>query len=189
MESATRTVQCACLGIGRRLDPALLRKYTALFLSGITLMLWRPRQEVCPAIMPKDSLSHITLVLVHKITEFIYISCWPYFSSVSCFSSAGSWTTTCWATFRRPWPNSLCCRTCKWTLLCCENGGPGLWRRVTWSLPTSSGYLATDGQSAIPSWCNLWPDFSLLFDSCGFLDVEHPLWREDGSVTYLYFCF
>jgi hypothetical protein len=27
-------------------------------------------------------------------------------------------------------------------------------------------------------------DFFFLFDSCGFVDVGHPLWREDGSVYY-----
>jgi hypothetical protein len=26
-------------------------------------------------------------------------------------------------------------------------------------------------------------------DDCGFLDKGHPLWREDGSVIYLYNCF
>jgi hypothetical protein len=41
------------------------------------------------------------------------------------------------------------------------------------------------------SWCraHIWnpgPDFSFLSHNCGFLDVEHPLWREDGSVIYLY---
>jgi hypothetical protein len=39
-----------------------------------------------------------------------------------------------------------------------------------------------------PAW-NLLPDCSFLSDSCGFLDVEHPLWREHGSVIYLYSCF
>jgi hypothetical protein len=29
-----------------------------------------------------------------------------------------------------------------------------------------------------------WPDFYFLFDNCGFRDVWHPLWREDGSVNY-----
>jgi hypothetical protein len=52
----------------------------------------------------------------------------------------------------------------------------------------------TDGQSASLSWCqapiwNSWPDFSFLPDNFGFLDVEHPLWREDGSVICLYNCF
>jgi hypothetical protein len=28
-----------------------------------------------------------------------------------------------------------------------------------------------------------------LSDDCRFIDVEHPLWREDGSVIYLYNCF
>jgi hypothetical protein len=36
---------------------------------------------------------------------------------------------------------------------------------------------------------NLWSDFSFLSDNCGFLDVVHPLWREDGSVIYSYNCF
>jgi hypothetical protein len=31
--------------------------------------------------------------------------------------------------------------------------------------------------------------FCFLSDDCGFLDVGHPLWREDGSVIYLYNCF
>jgi hypothetical protein len=54
--------------------------------------------------------------------------------------------------------------------------------------------VATDGQSASLSWHrapirNLRPDFSFLSDSCGFLDVGHPLWRENWSVICLYNCF
>jgi hypothetical protein len=54
--------------------------------------------------------------------------------------------------------------------------------------------IATDGQAASVSWCrvpiwNLWSNFSFLSDSCGFLDVQHPLWREDRSVICLYNCF
>jgi hypothetical protein len=29
-----------------------------------------------------------------------------------------------------------------------------------------------------------WPDFFYLSDDCRFLDMGHPLWREDGSVIY-----
>jgi hypothetical protein len=48
----------------------------------------------------------------------------------------------------------------------------------------------TDGQSFSLSWCRapIWSlglDILLLLsDSCGFLDVGSPLWREDGSVVY-----
>jgi hypothetical protein len=50
------------------------------------------------------------------------------------------------------------------------------------------------GQSASLSWYratiwNLWPDFTFLRDNCGFLEVEHPLWREDWSVIDSYVCF
>jgi hypothetical protein len=34
-----------------------------------------------------------------------------------------------------------------------------------------------------------WPNFCFLYDDCGFHDVGNPLWREDGSVIYLYNCF
>jgi hypothetical protein len=34
-----------------------------------------------------------------------------------------------------------------------------------------------------------WPDFFYFSDDCGFLDIEYLLWREDGSVIYLYNCF
>jgi hypothetical protein len=52
----------------------------------------------------------------------------------------------------------------------------------------------TDGRSASLSWYwapirSPWPDFCFLSDDYGFLDVGHPLWREDGSVIYLYNCF
>jgi hypothetical protein len=52
----------------------------------------------------------------------------------------------------------------------------------------------TDGHSASLSWCRApiwspWPDFCFLSDSCGILDVGHPLRREDGSVICLYNCF
>jgi hypothetical protein len=54
--------------------------------------------------------------------------------------------------------------------------------------------FTTDGQSVSLSWCRApiwspWPDFCFLSDDCGFLDVWRPLWREDGSVIYLYNCF
>jgi hypothetical protein len=44
-------------------------------------------------------------------------------------------------------------------------------------------------QTASPSWCRAliwspWPDFCFLSDSCGFLAVGRPLWRDDGSVIY-----
>jgi hypothetical protein len=47
------------------------------------------------------------------------------------------------------------------------------------------------GQSVLLSDSNLEPmtRFCFLSDDCGFLDVWHPLWREDGSVIYLYNCF
>jgi hypothetical protein len=31
--------------------------------------------------------------------------------------------------------------------------------------------------------------FFFCIDNCGFLDLGHPLWREDGSVIYSYNCF
>jgi hypothetical protein len=31
--------------------------------------------------------------------------------------------------------------------------------------------------------------FYFLSNNCGFLDVGHPLWRQDGFVIYLYNCF
>jgi hypothetical protein len=54
--------------------------------------------------------------------------------------------------------------------------------------------ITTDSQSAILSWCRdpiwcTWPDFFYLSDDCGFLDMEHHLWREDRSVIYSYNCF
>jgi hypothetical protein len=50
-------------------------------------------------------------------------------------------------------------------------------------------YVTTDGQSVSLS-CNkafnwgLRPDFLLLSDNCGFVDVGCPLWRKNGSVVY-----
>jgi hypothetical protein len=54
---------------------------------------------------------------------------------------------------------------------------------------TAQSYITTDGQSASLSWCQafIWgprPDFLLPSDSCGFVDVGRPLWREGGSVVY-----
>jgi hypothetical protein len=48
-------------------------------------------------------------------------------------------------------------------------------------------YVTTDGQPASLSWnkAPIWglrPDLYYLYDSCGFVDLERPLWREDGSV-------
>jgi hypothetical protein len=46
------------------------------------------------------------------------------------------------------------------------------------------------GQSVLVSSTHLGPKtrFLLLSDSCGFVDVRHPLWRVDGSVVYNCFC-
>jgi hypothetical protein len=57
------------------------------------------------------------------------------------------------------------------------------------SLSRVESYVTTDGQSAslsrnkAPIW-GLWPDFLLLSDSCGFVDVGCSLWRDNGSVVY-----
>jgi hypothetical protein len=54
-------------------------------------------------------------------------------------------------------------------------------------LSTESGsYVTTDGQPASLSWnkAPIWGLRLLLSDSCGFVDVGRPLWREDGSVVY-----
>jgi hypothetical protein len=44
--------------------------------------------------------------------------------------------------------------------------------------------ITTDGQSASLFWCRAPADFCFLSDDCGFLDVRHPLWRENGYVIY-----
>jgi hypothetical protein len=51
--------------------------------------------------------------------------------------------------------------------------------------------LQSVGQSVLVSGSRLstWPGFCFQPDDCGFLDVGHPLWREDGSVIYSYNCF
>jgi hypothetical protein len=52
------------------------------------------------------------------------------------------------------------------------------WRNLTWSW----SYFTNDGKSASLSWCRApiwspWPDFCILSDDCGFLNVRHPLSR------------
>jgi hypothetical protein len=59
---------------------------------------------------------------------------------------------------------------------------------LKWLNKKSESKLCYDRQSVSLSWCRglIWgprPNF-LLSDSCGFLDVGHPLWREDGPVVY-----
>jgi hypothetical protein len=46
----------------------------------------------------------------------------------------------------------------------------------------SESYVMTNGQSASMSWCQapIWGPS----DSCGFVDVDRPLWQEDRSVIY-----
>jgi hypothetical protein len=48
--------------------------------------------------------------------------------------------------------------------------------------------VTTDGQSASLSWCQApsgaQDQIFVTVDSCGFVDVECPFWREDGSVVY-----
>jgi hypothetical protein len=70
---------------------------------------------------------------------------------------------------------------CRWSL---RSGSlSGVW------LNRVESYITTDGESASLSWneAPIWdlrPDFLLLSDICGFVDVGHSLWREDGSVVY-----
>jgi hypothetical protein len=52
----------------------------------------------------------------------------------------------------------------------------------------SESYITTDGQPASLSWnkAPIWglrPDL-YFSESCGFVDLERPLWREAGSVVY-----
>jgi hypothetical protein len=61
------------------------------------------------------------------------------------------------------------------------------WRRISWI--ESESHVTTDGQPASLSWnkapiCGLRPDLYYLCDSCRFVDLGRPLWREDGSVVY-----
>jgi hypothetical protein len=55
-------------------------------------------------------------------------------------------------------------------------------------LSQSQSYVTTNGQSAsvLVSRTHQGPDTRclLLLDSCGFLDMRRPIWREDGSVVY-----
>jgi hypothetical protein len=55
--------------------------------------------------------------------------------------------------------------------------------RLTHNKGQIQSYVTTDGQSGsqAPIW-GLGPNF-YLSDSCGFVDVGRPLWREDGSVV------
>jgi hypothetical protein len=50
---------------------------------------------------------------------------------------------------------------------------------VNWRLTASLSWYRA------PIW-SPWPDFCFLSDDSGILDVGHPLWREAGSVIYLY---
>jgi hypothetical protein len=59
--------------------------------------------------------------------------------------------------------------------------------------PEWVSYFTTDSQSASLSWnkAPIWgfrPDFLLMSDNCGFIDVGRPLWREVGSVIYYVQC-
>jgi hypothetical protein len=52
----------------------------------------------------------------------------------------------------------------------------------------SESYVTTDGQPASLSWnkapfWGLRQDLYYLCDSCGFVDLGRPVWREDGSVV------
>jgi hypothetical protein len=74
----------------------------------------------------------------------------------------------------------------------CYNGSLVTWTVVglTTAIDNESeSYITADGQSASLSWNKspIWglrPDFLLLSDSCGFVDVGRSLWREEGSVIY-----
>jgi hypothetical protein len=68
------------------------------------------------------------------------------------------------------------------------------WSVVAWTLLNSAwlteseSYVTTDGQPASLSWnkapfWDLRPDLYYCLDSCGFVDLGRPLWREDGSVV------
>jgi hypothetical protein len=55
---------------------------------------------------------------------------------------------------------------------------------------TTVSYITTDGQSVLVSSTHLGltTRFLLLSDSCGFVDVGRPLWRENRSVFYYVQC-
>jgi hypothetical protein len=67
-----------------------------------------------------------------------------------------------------------------------------LWRMIyeeSLEMSWVESYVTTDGQPANLSWnkAPIWglrPDLYYLCDSCGFVDLGRPLWREDGSVVY-----
>jgi hypothetical protein len=69
-----------------------------------------------------------------------------------------------------------------------QPGGPGSCIEVKLKLICD---WRSVGQSALVSGFHLEPmtSFCFLSDDCWILDVGHPLWREDGSVIYLYNCF
>jgi hypothetical protein len=67
--------------------------------------------------------------------------------------------------------------------------GPPLWQRRGESLSKSKVKIMlqpTVNQSFLVSNPHLGPKtrFLLLLDSCGFVDMGHPLWQEDRSAVY-----
>jgi hypothetical protein len=91
----------------------------------------------------------------------------PINCSSGCNTSLITWTVICLTTPKFKF------------LIFCVN------KSQSWS------YITADSQSANPSWCQapIWdpqPIFPfslwLFLDSCGFVDVGRPLWREDRSV-------
>jgi hypothetical protein len=81
-------------------------------------------------------------------------------------------------------------QTSKSNGLQCLNVGSFLLQQPT---PDWCFHYLTDrgsvGQCVLVSGSHLSLDSSFLSNNCGLLDVERPLWREDGSAIYLYNCF
>jgi hypothetical protein len=61
------------------------------------------------------------------------------------------------------------------------------WTELNWTELLHSYYdRRSVGQSVLaskPFW-GFWPDFLILSDTYGFVDMGRPLWREDGYVFY-----
>jgi hypothetical protein len=115
--------------------------------------------NVCPRLAP--------FLAWLRVSSFLLV-----YESVTCSASVvlrltpHSWTLNYWTAFWIPLRMNL-------------------W--LNWIESESESYVTTDGQPASLSWnkAPIWglrPDLYYLCDSCGFVGLGRPLWREDGSV-------
>jgi hypothetical protein len=128
--------------------------------------------------------------LWREVVSVVYSRCWVSpAQSFSGSSPAGFMTIVCSLKFEIPPTWSI-----RFLYLFPPGTGPRHWVDQINKSSQNQSFITTDGQSTTLSWCQaaMWDTqrsffffhLKLCLDSCEFLIMGRPLWREDESVIY-----